>query len=99
MILFGNKNVEFVLNTMTGIKCAINAIGDVDRLFDLKTNVEAFKEVNSYSYSQAIFEKENKCLFVDYAPKVFHNLRRMYGVSSYDYLRSLCHENFLVNFS
>lgn len=104
--MFGNKNVEFVLNTMSGIKCAVNSVGDVDKLFDLSKNEEAYKEVNTFSYSQTIFDKENviifyskKCLFIDYAPKIFHNIRTMYGIKSNDYLRSLGHENFLVYIS
>jgi hypothetical protein len=44
---------------MTGIKYAVNSLGDVDRLFDLSKNEEAFKEINSFTYTQSIFEKEN----------------------------------------
>ena len=36
-------------------------------------------------------------MFIDYAPKVFHNLRKLYRINSEDYLRSLCHENFIVS--
>lgn len=59
LILFGNKNVEFLLNTMTGIKYAVNSLGGVDEMFDLPNNVEAFKEINTFSFTQNIFEKEN----------------------------------------
>jgi hypothetical protein len=47
---------------MSGIKCAVNSNGDVDRIFDLSKNEEAFKEVNTFSYSQTIFDKENVAL-------------------------------------
>lgn len=104
MILFGNKSVEFVLNTMTGIKYSINSLGNVDRLYDLANNAEAFKEINTFSFSQNIFENETvqlyliikKCQFIDYAPKAFYNLRKLYKINNEDYMKSLGHENFLV---
>ena len=106
MILFGNKSVEFVLNTMTGIKYSVNSLGDVDRLYDLSKNEEAFKEINSFSYSQNIFQNETvkaylnikKCQFIDYAPKAFYNIRKLYKINNDDYLKSLGHENFLVKY-
>jgi hypothetical protein len=59
LILFGNKNVEFILNTMTGIKYAVNSLGDMGMMFNLNKNEEAFKEINTFSFTQSIFEKEN----------------------------------------
>lgn len=43
--------------------------------------------------SDAISKKQ--CVFVDYAPKVFDNIRRFYGLSNDKYFRSIGPENFL----
>jgi hypothetical protein len=97
LIHFGNPNVELILNMMIGIRNSVNSIGESRRLFNLKENDEAFKELNRFKFSQNNFEKEISCTFYDHAPKVFHNLRKIYGISNQDYLKSLGPENFLGN--
>ena len=44
---------------MTGIKYAVNSLGDMGMMFNLNKNEEAFKEINTFSFTQSIFEKEN----------------------------------------
>ncbi len=97
LIHFGNPNVELVLNMMIGIRNSINSIGETKRLFNIAEKDEAFKELNRFKFSQNTYEKELTCTFYDHAPKIFSNIRKMYGISNQNYLKSLGPENFLGN--
>lgn len=97
LIHFGNPNVELVLNMMIGIRNSINSIGETKRLFHIAEKDEAFKELNRFKFSQNTYEKEFTCTFYDHAPKIFSNIRKMYGISNQNYLKSLGPENFLGN--
>ena len=56
-----------------------------------------YEEVNRFMYEQNNYDGVIKCKFYDYAPKIFYNLRNLYGISNDDYLKSLGPENFLCN--
>ncbi len=43
------------------------------------------------------FDQTQACRFIDYAPKVFYNIRLMYGISSIDFLKSVGPEQVLEN--
>ena len=53
--------------------------------------------MNRFKYEQNNYDGVIKCKFYDYAPKIFYNLRSLYGISNDDYLKSLGPENFLCN--
>ena len=104
IIHFGNPNLKLVINIMIGIKSAVSKIGDVGKNIDLKIpylfpvdNLGVYEEINRFKYEQNNYDGVIKCKFYDFAPKIFYNLRSLYGILNDDYLKSLGPENFLCN--
>ncbi len=105
IIHFGNPNLKTVINIMIGIKSAVSKIGEIPiKTLDLNIpylfpvdNLGVYEEINRFMYEQNNYDGVIKCKFYDYAPKIFYNLRSLYGISSDDYLKSLGPENFLCN--
>ena len=60
-------------------------------------NLGVYEEMNRFIYEQNNYDGIIKCKFYDYAPKIFYNLRTLYGITNADYLKSLGPENFLCN--
>ncbi|MCQ2818935.1 MAG: hypothetical protein MJ252_16845 [archaeon] len=107
-IHFGNPNLSLVINIMMGIKQSMMQIDKITNSLNtikLKGNFtmfpmdcdDVYKELNRYIYEQSNFEKPISCKFYDFAPKMFYNIRKMYGISNDSYLKSLGPENFLGN--
>jgi len=105
IIHFGNPNLKLVINIMIGIKSAVTKIGDapgkevglkIPYLFPVD-NLGVYEEMNRFMYEQNNYDGVIKCKFYDYAPKIFYNLRSLYGILNDDYLKSLGPENFLCN--
>ena len=105
IIHFGNPNLKLVINIMIGIKSAVTKIGDLpSKSLDLKIpylfpvdNLGVYEEINRFKYEQNNYDGIIKCKFYDYAPKIFYNIRSLYGILNDDYLKSLGPENFLCN--
>ena len=105
IIHFGNPNLKTVINIMIGIKSAVSKIGAIPiKNLDLKIsylfpvdNLGVYEEMNRFIYEQNNYDGIIKCKFYDYAPKIFYNLRTLYGITNDDYLKSLGPENFLCN--
>ena len=105
IIHFGNPNLKTVINIMIGIKSAVSKIGEIPiKTLDLKVpylfpvdNLGVYEEMNRFMYEQNNYDGVIKCKFYDFAPKIFYNLRNLYGISNDDYLKSLGPENFLCN--
>ena len=110
---FGNPNLQLTVNIMIGIKNSVSKIGktmfnsnnsilanknnNLSFLFPAD-NALIFKETTRYIYGQNNFGDEPIiCRFYDFAPKIFYNIRYLYGVSNDNYLKSLGPENFLGN--
>ena len=105
IIHFGNPNLKLVINIMIGIRSAVTKIGDapgkevglkIPYLFPVD-NLGVYEEMNRFMYEQNNYDGVIKCKFYDYAPKIFYNLRSLYGILNDDYLKSLGPENFLCN--
>ena len=105
IIHFGNPNLKLVINIMIGIKSAVTKIGDIPgKSLDLKIpylfpvdNLGVYEEINRFKYEQNNYDGVIKCKFYDFAPKIFYNIRSLYGILNDDYLKSLGPENFLCN--
>ena len=105
IIHFGNPNLKTVINIMIGIKSAVSKIGEIPiKSIDLKIpylfpvdNLGVYEEMNRFMFEQNNYDGVIKCKFYDFAPKIFYNLRNLYGISNDDYLKSLGPENFLCN--
>ena len=105
IIHFGNPNLKTVINIMIGIKSALSKIGTIPiKNLDLKIsylfpvdNLGVYEEMNRFIYEQNNYDGIIKCKFYDYAPKIFYNMRTLYGITNDDYLKSLGPENFLCN--
>ena len=105
IIHLGNPNLKLVINIMIGIKNAVSSIGDAPgKEIGLKMpclfpvdNLGIYEEINRFQYEQNNYDGVIKCKFYDFAPKIFYNLRSLYGILNDDYLKSLGPENFLCN--
>ena len=112
IIHFGNPNLKLVINIMIGIKSAVSKIGQLSTLLNSINsnasnnynpilfpvdNLSIYEETNRFIYEQNNYDNITKCKFYDFAPKIFYNLRNLYGISNDDYLKSLGPENFLCN--
>lgn len=105
LIHLGSDNIDMVLNMMVGIKSSIKTVNEdynnFNRLY--LTNNDIYKEIQSYRFTimnnapdlNSETSDNDACLFYDYAPKIFDNLRKMYGISNEDYMKSLGPENFI----
>lgn len=113
LVHLGSPNIDLVLNMMLGIKSSINSeANSKSNIMYNFSLIDAFNEVSKFTYIIGIpqstsisnsgqnppsLPSDSACEFVDVAPKVFDNLRRMYGISSEKYLKSLGPENFVGN--
>ena len=94
IIHFGNPNLKTVINIMIGIKSAVSKIGSIPiKNLDLKIsylfpvdNLGVYEEMNRFIYEQNNYDGIVKCRFYDSAPKIFYNLRTLYGITNADYL-------------
>ena len=96
-VLFGHQNWNLVLNMMLGIQMAVKSVvekeGDLsNKDFNIKYIFELVpKRTSETKVSYKI------CTFFDYAPAIFYELRRLYGIRNEDYLRSIGPETMLGN--
>lgn len=101
-MMIGIRNSVNSVGLVGNINCNINSknnnsMSSNSNLFPLQTHDDAYKEVNRFKYCHKSFDKEIHCRFYDFAPKVFYNLRKLYGIKNEDYIKSLGPENFLGN--
>ena len=97
LVNLGNENVEMALTMMTGISKAVNSLPDTNHVFEVQPDSNIDHERNEFNFVKSAFGSEISCKFVDLAPKLFFNLRKLYGISNKDYLKSLGTENFISN--
>ena len=98
-VFFGHKKWNMVLNMMIGIRTSIknlyprpgNSIPD-DHEFKFKTRYELVQRRTDK------FDIRKACRFYDYAPHAFEDIRKKYGISNSEFLRSCGPENMLVLF-
>ena len=94
MIHFGNPNLDLIINLMIGIKHSI-ITNKTYTLYSIGNNDKIYNEITRFTSTS--FTNSNEFKFYDYAPKVFHNIRSMYNISSDAYLKSLGPDNFIAN--
>ena len=94
MIHFGNPNLELIINLMIGIKHSITTNTN-SILYSIGNDDKIFNEINRFKHVHS--RDNNEFKFYDYAPKIFHNIRSMYNISSNAYLKSLGPDNFIAN--
>eukprot|EP00826_Nyctotherus_ovalis_P042188 TRINITY_DN4312_c0_g1_i5.p1 TRINITY_DN4312_c0_g1~~TRINITY_DN4312_c0_g1_i5.p1 ORF type:complete len:319 (-),score=78.55 TRINITY_DN4312_c0_g1_i5:357-1313(-) len=96
--MYGHNNFTLVANMMIGIKKAVDSVLEYPEV-----RAEDYKIVSKfYIVPWAVLnDKENmtkfrNCKFVDYAPQVFHNIRRIFKIKTHEYARALGPEQLLA---
>ena len=95
MIHFGNPNLDLIINLMIGIKHSITTNKTYTLYSISNDDNKIYNEITRFTSS--FTHSNNEFKFYDYAPKVFHNIRSMYNISSDAYLKSLGPDNFIAN--
>lgn len=89
MVHPGHSSFNMVFNIMMGVKKAVDSISDFP-LYELTDNdykVKAVHQIANWrSYSENTFKA---CIFFDYAPLVFQQIRKNYGITKAEYSASL----------
>lgn len=82
LIFVFHKDWNLVINMMIGVNKAIRAVWDADSHIMTK-NDYIIKDVFQLNYDRSIDEKQQlkgTCSFSNYAPYVFANIRKAYGI-------------------
>jgi 1-phosphatidylinositol-4-phosphate 5-kinase len=102
-VFFLHKNWNLVLHMMIGIQLSVVSLAKYQRplnsydfnyrgIFDL-TPIQGMK-----TFSLQMNEKSfSKCYFHDYAPYVFREIRRLYGIKDENYLESIGSDHLIKN--
>ena len=96
-VFFGHENWNLVLNMMIGLRVSIKSIAPRNILEKLHDN--EFKLKSHYDLIQkrvAGFDIRKACKFYDFFPHVFEDIRRQFGITSRDFLKSCGPETLLV---
>jgi hypothetical protein len=83
---FGNHNWNLVLHMLFGIRQSVVSVknDDVFQLTDKEFTSKLRYELESIeNQKSAVYE------FYDLCPKVFHLIRKFFGINSYHYLQSI----------
>jgi 1-phosphatidylinositol-4-phosphate 5-kinase len=83
---FGNHNWNLVLHMLFGIRQSVVSVknDDVFQLTDKEFTCKLRYELESIeNQKSAVYE------FYDLCPKVFHLIRKFFGINSYHYLQSI----------
>jgi 1-phosphatidylinositol-4-phosphate 5-kinase len=90
MVHWGDENWNLVLNMMLGIQKAVKvAEANFDPLTEL-TDADFSDKCHHKLLAGQLRQQGSKvCKFRDYAPSVFERIRRLYGVSKDQYIKSL----------
>jgi len=96
-VSFGHQNWNLVLNMMLGIQTAVKSV--VERAENVTNKDFKVKFIFELVPKRTSVTKDSVkiCTFFDYAPNVFYELRRLFGIKNADYLRSIGPEAMLSN--
>lgn len=82
MIFIFHKDWNLVINMMIGVYKAIRAVWDADDHIPTQ-NDYWIKDVFQLNYDRSVDERQQlkgTCSFSNYAPYVFANIRKLYGI-------------------
>eukprot|EP00359_Climacostomum_virens_P004817 CAMPEP_0204908598 /NCGR_PEP_ID=MMETSP1397-20131031/7518_1 /ASSEMBLY_ACC=CAM_ASM_000891 /TAXON_ID=49980 /ORGANISM="Climacostomum Climacostomum virens, Strain Stock W-24" /LENGTH=698 /DNA_ID=CAMNT_0052078177 /DNA_START=144 /DNA_END=2240 /DNA_ORIENTATION=+ len=90
VVHWGDENWNLVLNMMLGIQKAVKvAAANFDAMVEL-TDADYTEKCKHKLLAGQLRKKGSKiCKFRDYAPSVFERIRRLYGVTTEQYIKSL----------
>ena len=94
-----NKDWNLVINMMIGTNKALRAVWDMDEHIITKNDYK-IKDVYQLSYYRSIEEQEQlkgTCYFHHYAPYIFADIRKMFGVDDESFLNSIGSESLLTS--
>ena len=91
LVMYAHNNFTLVANMMIGIKKAADSVLEYPEI-----RPEDFAVISKFYIVPwaVLHDKENmtkfkNCKFIDYAPQVFYNIRRLFRVKTQDYTRAL----------
>ena len=87
----GSNNFVLMYNMMIGIKKSVDSCID-HPCYKLQKDDFRLKckfYIDPYSITSNAKRKYRQCMFVDYAPQIFNNIRRLFGINKEDYLKDL----------
>ena len=88
VIYWGDEDWNLVLNMMLGIQKSVKAtVAGMDILTEVTPNM--FLEKVKHKLLPGQFKGTKAFKFRDFAPTIFERIRRLYGIKSNDYIRSL----------
>ena len=96
---FAHQDFILVFNMMIGIEKALNTVADVPNEKLEKSQFKfrsTYHTAPSYIDTNKTYLKIKSCKFVDYAPQVLYNIRRISGISNESYIASLGPHKLLV---
>lgn len=89
-IYFGHENWNLVLNMMIGIRKAIKSLHPLsDDILLTSAHYEVKHQFEIVPKRTQDFDYRKSCHFYEYSPMIFERIRKMYGVSNEDFLRSM----------
>jgi Ca2+-binding EF-hand superfamily protein len=97
-VFFGHQNWNLVLNMMLGIQMAVRSV--IDNHNDQLTSKDFKLKYYFELVPRRTHDDKNAfkiCKFFDYAPSVFCEIRKLYGIKNEEYLRSIGPETMLNN--
>ena len=91
MILFGDQKWNLVFNMMIGIQKAVSSANNNNRmLYEVPND---FELKNQFELAPPRLGEQSgidsHCIFTDYAPNVFHQIRKYRNIKTIDYINSI----------
>ena len=94
-VAFGHQNWNLVVNMMLGIQMAIkSAVESAENLSKKDFHIKYIFELVPKRTSE-MKGAYKICKFFDYAPNIFLEIRRLFGINNEDYLKSIGPESML----
>jgi len=97
-VFFGHENWNLVLNMMIGIRMALKSVVKISEYREMTEN--DYKIEVHFDLIQerlASFDAKQACHFLEFAPLIFDDIRRAFGITSTDFLKSIGPEHLLGN--
>ncbi len=95
-VYFGHENWNLVMNMMIGIRTAVKNVYQGEHVEITQNDFTLKCEYSLIQKRTDNFDLRKTCLFFDYFPNIFYQIRKCYNISNEQYLRSIGPEQLLV---
>ena len=90
-----HENFNLVFNIMLGIKKAIDSTHDIPMLEPTEKDFKIRCKYEMAPFRTSTKDNIKACIFYDYAPQIFANIRKQYAIKKAQYSDSLGPEHIL----